>query len=64
MEMLEDEGVDGIRVIDVQEKSNEMDYLILGTVESNRHRRAVANYIYLQVGSLFLPFFIPFFAKF
>ena len=47
--MLEDQHVEKIRVIDARRKSTELDFLIIGTLHSDRHRRATANYVYMQV---------------
>jgi ribosomal silencing factor RsfS len=50
MEMLKDEQAEDIVLLDVRAKSTELDYLVIATLHSNRHRRAVAFYVYLQVG--------------
>ena len=49
VQMLESEHVQDIKVIDVRSKSNELDYLILATLHSNRHRKAVGSYLHIQV---------------
>ena len=51
MEMLESEHAQDITVLDIREKSEELDYLIVATVNANRHRKAVAGYVYMQVSS-------------
>jgi len=48
VKMLEDQHVEKIRVIDARRKSTELDFLIIGTLHSDRHRRATANYVYMQ----------------
>ena len=58
VQMLESEHVEDIKVIDVRSKSNELDYLILATLHSNRHRKAVGSYLHIQVKSLFLNYFV------
>lgn len=48
-DMLEKELGNDIRILDIRNKSFDMDYLILATMHSGRHRKAAAQYIYLQV---------------
>ena len=47
--MLESQYADNINVIDVRQKSQIYDYMIIATMSSGRQRKAAANYIYLQV---------------
>jgi len=43
--LLEDKNIEDIVIIDVREKTQEIDYIIVGTATSTRHARTVYDYL-------------------